>query len=224
MFVTSRGRETEVEVAGVIPDKYYGGFRRELPPFLFLSARHNPTPPGESTLYVRYNGSFDVIGPEIARALQEVDARAAIAFMRTWDTQIDAAVFPVRVLTLLLTLFAGGSLFIAVIGQYAVVSFDMRRRVRELGLRMALGASAKQVLTGVLREGFRLTIAGVIIGFALSLAVGRVLGRALYGITPTDPMTYAGVFVLLSAVSLLACYLPARHAARIQPMSALRVE
>ena len=224
MFVTSRGRETEVEVAGVIPDKYYSGFRRELPPFLFLSARHNPTPPGESTLYVRYNGSFDVIGPEIARALQEVDARAAIAFMRTWDTQIDAAVFPVRVLTLLLTLFAGGSLFIAVIGQYAVVSFDMRRRVRELGLRMALGASAKQVLTGVLREGLRLTIAGVIIGFALSLAVGRVLGRVLYGITPTDPITYAGVFVLLSAVSLLACYLPARHAARIQPMNALRVE
>ncbi len=224
MLVTSRGRESEVEVAGVVPDKYYSGFRHELRPFVFLSALHNPAPPGESALYVRYSGSLDTVGPDIGRTLQEVDSRAAIAFMRTWDAQIDAAVFPVRVLTMLLTLFAGGSLFIAVIGQYAVVSFDMRRRVRELGLRMALGASARQVLTTVMREGFALTVIGLIIGFALSLAAGRVLGRALYGITPTDPVTYAAVFALLSAVSLVACYLPARRAARIQPMNALRVE
>ncbi len=224
MLVTIRGRESELEVAGVVPDKYYSGFRRQLRPFVFLSARHDPAPPGESTLYVRYNGSLDTVGPEIGRALQEVDSRAAIAFMRTWNTQIDAAVFPVRVLTILLTLFAGGSLLIAVVGQYAVVSFDMRRRVRELGLRMALGASAKQVLTTVIREGFALTIVGVIIGFGLSLAAGRVLGQALYGITPTDPITYIGVFALLSAVSLLACYVPARRAALIDPMKALRVE
>ena len=224
MLVTIQGRESEVEVAGVLPDKYYSGFRRQLRPFVFLSAPHDPAPPGESTLYVRYNGSLDTVGPEIGRALQEVDSRAAIAFMRTWDTQIDAAVFPIRVLTLLLTLFAGGSLFIAVIGQYAVVSFDMRRRVRELGLRMALGASARQVLTTVIREGFTLTIVGVIIGFGLSLAAGRVLGQALYGITPTDPITYVGVLTLLSAVSLLACYVPARRAALIDPMKALRVE
>lgn len=100
----------------------------------------------------------------------------------------------------------------------------MRRRVRELGLRMALGASARQVLTTVMREGFALTIVGVIIGFGLSLAAGRVLGQALYGITPTDPITYVGVFTLLSGVSLLACYVPARRAARIDPMKALRVE
>ena len=224
MVMITRGRESEVEVAGVVPEKYYSGFRREPRPFVFLSASHNPAPPGESTLYVRYTGSLDVIGPEIGRALQQVESRAAIAFMRTWDTQIDAAVFPVRVLTILLTLFAGGSLFIAVIGQYAVVSFDMRRRVRELGLRMALGASAKQVLTTVVREGFALTVAGFVIGFGLSLAAGRVLGQALYGITPTDPLTYVGVFALLSTVSLVACYLPARRAARIQPMNALRVE
>ncbi|RPI55144.1 MAG: FtsX-like permease family protein [Acidobacteria bacterium] len=224
LVVMNRGRESEVEVAGVVPDKYYSGFRRESRPFVFLSARHNPAPPGESTLYIRYSGGLDTVGPEVGRALQQVDSRAAIAFMRTWDTQIDAGVFPIRVLTILLTLFAGGSLFIAVIGQYAVVSFDMRRRVRELGLRMALGASARQVLTTVIREGFALTVVGLLIGFALSLAAGRVLGQALYGITPTDPVTYATVFALLSAVSLVACYLPARRAARIQPMNALRVE
>jgi putative ABC transport system permease protein len=130
----------------------------------------------------------------------------------------------VRVLTTLLTLFAGGTLLIAAVGQYAVVSFDMRRRVRELGLRIALGASSKQMLAGVLREGFVLTTIGLLLGFSLSLAVGRGLGRALYGITATDSLTYAGVFALLSAASLLACYLPARRAARINPMTALRIE
>jgi ABC-type antimicrobial peptide transport system permease subunit len=89
---------------------------------------------------------------------------------------------------------------------------------------MALGASARQVLTAVVLQGFMLTIAGLVIGGALSLAAGRVLGRALYGITPSDPITYAGVFALLSAVSLVACYLPARRAALIQPINALRVE
>ena len=150
--------------------------------------------------------------------------RTPVAYMRTWDTQLDSATWPIRVLTMLLMLFAGGSLFIAAIGQYAVVSFDMRRRVREVGLRMALGASSRQVLTRVIREGLTLTAIGLAVGFLLSLGAGAILGAALYGITATDPVTYAGVFALLSAASLLACYLPARQAARINPMTALRVE
>jgi ABC-type antimicrobial peptide transport system permease subunit len=125
---------------------------------------------------------------------------------------------------MLVMLFAGGSLFIAAIGQYAVVAFDMRRRVREVGLRMALGASSRQVLTRVIREGLTLTLIGLVLGFLLSLGASTVLGAALYGITATDPVTYAGVFALLSAASLLACYLPARRAARINPMTALRVD
>lgn len=225
IVIGSRADERrEVEVAGVIPDRYYSGFRRERRPFVFLSAAHNPAPPGEATLYVRHRGTLDHTAPAVARALREIDSRTAIAFMRSWDVQIDAAVFPVRVLTTLLMLFAGGSLLIAAIGQYALVSFDTRRRAREVGLRMALGSSARQVIQTVLREGFGLTAAGLAIGFALSLAVGRAMSGVLYGITPTDPTTYAGVFLLLSSVSLLACYLPARRASRINPMNALRTE
>jgi putative ABC transport system permease protein len=89
---------------------------------------------------------------------------------------------------------------------------------------MALGASSRQVLTRVMREGLALTVVGLSLGFLLSLGAGTVLGAALYGITATDPMTYAGVFALLSGASLLACYLPARRAAKINPMAALRVE
>ena len=225
VLIGDRGQQkSQFDVIGVVPDRYYSGFRRQMRSFVFLSEQHDPAPPGESTLYVRYRGAFDQTGPAIARALQEIDSRTAIAFMRTWNSQIDSGVWPVRVLTVLLMLFAVGSLLIAAIGQYALVSFDMRRRVREVGLRMALGASARQVLATVVGEGFALTIAGLTIGFLLSLAVGRAIGGVLYGITPTDPLTYAAVFLLLSGASLLACYLPARRAARINPMHALRVE
>ena len=214
----------EVEVVGVAPNLFFSGFRREHPGFVFLSAQQDPLEPGEVTLYVRYTGGLDTVGPAITQALQQVDARTPVANLRTWDAHLDTATWPIRVLTMLLMLFAGGSLFIAAIGQYAVVSFDMRRRVREVGLRMALGASSRQVLTKVLREGFTLTALGLMLGFALSLATGTILGRALYGITATDSVTYASVFVLLSAASLLACYLPARQASRINPMTALRIE
>jgi predicted permease len=225
IVVGDRGQQLrQIEIAGVIPDRYYSGFRREMRSFVFLSEPHHPSPPGESTLYVRYRGTFSEIAPAVARTLQEIDSRTAIAFMRTWDTQVDAGIWPVRVLTTLLMLFAAGSLLIAAIGQYALVSFDMRRRVREVGLRMALGASARQVLTTIIREGFALTLIGLVVGFLLSLAVGRAISGVLYGITPTDPATYAGVFLLLTATSLLACYLPARRAARINPTSALRTE
>jgi ABC-type antimicrobial peptide transport system permease subunit len=127
-------------------------------------------------------------------------------------------------LTMLLTLFAGGSLLIAAIGQYAVVAFDGRRRTREFGLRIALGASSEQLVASVMAESFRLTAVGLAIGFALSVAVGTVLAGVLYGITPTDPVTYVAVCALLAAASFLACYLPARRAAGTDPLTALRTE
>ena len=103
---------------------------------------------------------------------------------------------------MLLTLFAGGSLIIAAIGQYAVVAFDGRRRTREFGLRIALGASAQQLVFSVMAESFRVTAIGIVAGFALSAAAATVLARVLFGVTPTDPWTYTAVFVLLTAASL----------------------
>jgi putative ABC transport system permease protein len=127
-------------------------------------------------------------------------------------------------LTMLLTMFAGGSLLIAAIGQYAVVSFDMRRRVREFGVRLALGAAPRQIITSVVRDTSKLTAVGLLIGFGLSAAAGRALAGLLYGVTPADPISYVSVFVLLSAASLVACAIPARHAARVDPVATLRQE
>ena len=104
----------------------------------------------------------------------------------------------------------------------SVVAFEGRRRAREFGLRIALGASADQVVRAVLRESFRLTAIGLAIGFVLSVGVGSLMARFLYGITPTDPLTYVSVFTLLATASLVACYLPARRVARVDPLVALR--
>ena len=160
----------------------------------------------------------------VAKAFREVDARVAIARLRSLESQIAFDAAPLWMLATLLTLFAGGSLLIAAIGQYAVVAFDGRRRIREFGVRIALGASSRQLVSSVVSESFRLTALGLLIGFALSVGVGMALARVLYGVTPTDPATFASVFVLLAGASLLASYLPARRAASTDPMVVLRTE
>jgi ABC-type antimicrobial peptide transport system permease subunit len=119
-------------------------------------------------------------------------------------------------------LFSVVTLVIAATGQYAAIAFNMRRRTRDFGVRIAVGASSHQILRAVLREGLVLTVCGLSIGFALSLATGRAISGFLTGVTATDYTTFAGVFVVLTAASLCACYLPALRASRVDPMQALR--
>jgi ABC-type antimicrobial peptide transport system permease subunit len=122
----------------------------------------------------------------------------------------------------LLGVFAVMSLVIAAVGQYAVVAFNTRRRTRDFGVRIALGASARQILRSVLGQGAALTAIGLGLGALLSAVVATLLRGVLFGVTPTDPATYLGVFVLLACVSLSASYLPARRVSRLDPVRALR--
>ncbi|HEX2311432.1 MAG TPA: FtsX-like permease family protein, partial [Vicinamibacterales bacterium] len=115
-------------------------------------------------------------------------------------------------------------LLLAIMGLYAVVSYAVARRTHEIGVRVALGAGAGDVVRLVVREGLRLTITGVVIGLAVSLGLGALLSRVLYGVKPVDAGVFAGVTALLLGVSALACYLPARRATRVDPMVALRAE
>jgi putative ABC transport system permease protein len=140
------------------------------------------------------------------------------------ETQLEGITSVVRILTTLLALFAAGSLLIATLGQFADRAYPTILRTRDFGLRMALGSSARQILGSVIAEGLRLTIVGLAIGSALSLITGRALGSVLFGVTPADPPTYAGVVAVLAAASLMACYVPAWRASRVDPMVALRQE
>ena len=218
-------RAEEAEVVGVVRDAFFAGRSNETRPrYVFFATAERPGPPGETTFYIRHSGTQGALGPAVARAFREVDARVAVASLRSLESQIAFDAAPLWMLATLLTLFAGGSLLIAAIGQYAVVAFDGRRRSREFGVRIALGASSQQLVSSVISESFRVTALGLVIGFALSVAVGTVLARALYGVTPTDPATFASVFVLLAGASLLASYVPARRAASTDPMVVLRTE
>jgi predicted permease len=218
-------RAVEAEVIGVVRDAFFAGRSNATRPrYVFFSNAERPGPPGETTFYIRHSGSPRALGPAVARAFREVDPQVAIASLRSLESQIADDAAPLRMLATLLTLFAGGSLLIAAIGQYAVVAFDGRRRIREFGVRIALGASSRQLVSSVISESFRLTAVGLGIGFALSVGVGMAIARFLYGVTPTDPVIFASVFVLLAGASLLASYVPAQRAASTDPMVVLRTE
>ena len=219
------GQSQPVEVVGIAPNAFFSGFRREERPyFIFLPRRSDERAGGETTFYIRYSGPLETVGPAIGGALAEVDSRAPIVYMRTMETQLAEITSIARVMTTMLSLFAAASLLIAILGQYAVLAFTMKRRTRDFGVRMALGASAKQILGSVIHEGLRLTTVGLVVGSALSLVSGRALRSLLFGVTSTDPLTYGGVIAVLACASLIACWIPGWRASRVDPMQALRQE
>jgi putative ABC transport system permease protein len=125
---------------------------------------------------------------------------------------------------LLLMIFAGTALLLAAVGIYGVMSYAVSRRTHELGIRATLGASRGEIIGLVLRQGLRLVAAGMVSGLVAAFVMLRFLAKLLYGVRPADPITLAAVAVLLGAIALLACYIPARRAAKVEPVIALRYE
>lgn len=144
--------------------------------------------------------------------------------VRTVDEVLSDSVAPARWSTTLLGVFAGVALVMAALGVFGVLSFMVTRRTRELGIRMALGAAPSSVRRMVLVQGLRLVALGLALGMAASLALTRLMKSLLYAVAPTDPATYVGVMALLLGIALLAAYLPARRATRVDPLIALRAE
>ncbi len=218
-----------VEVVGVAPNGFFSGVGRDLEDgrrrnFIFFSERRSSSEPGEVEFHLRYSGSLETVGPAARAAIREVDARVPVGYMRTMETNLMEFISPGLLLMTLLGLFSIGALLLAAIGLYAVVAFHTARRTRDFGIRVALGASPRQILDTVAKEGLILTAIGVGIGLALNAAAGKAFRSLLFGVTPTDMPTYIAVIALLASVSLLACYVPARRAARTDPTVALREE
>jgi putative ABC transport system permease protein len=157
-------------------------------------------------------------------AVAELDREQLVWQTRSLDQLVSASVAGRRFNMTLLGLFAGVAMLLAALGLYGVMAYSVTRRTHEIGVRMALGARGSDVLRMVVGQGMRLALLGVAIGLAAAFAVTRVLASLLYGVTTTDPLTYAGLAALLASVAFLASYLPARRATKVDPMEALRYE
>jgi hypothetical protein len=219
------GREP-VEIIGVAPNALFDGpTHNEDPRYVLIAEQQlRGNPSSDPSFYIRYRGGLEALTPTITRAIAEVDAELPIVTMATMNAKLDTVTALEEIVTTFLLLFALPSLVIAALGQYAVTMFNIRRRTRDFGVRLALGASAAQIQRDVVRESLKMTTIGLAVGFVLSAAVGLAGESMLFGVTPTDPPTYAGVFTVLALASLAASYVPAWRAGRVSVVEALRQE
>ena len=175
-------------------------------------------------LLIRTAGDPEKLLGAVRDQVQTIDRNMPLRGTGTIQEGIEAGLWAPRMGAALLSIFGGLALVLAMIGVYGVMSYSVTQRAQELGIRMALGARAADVLVMVLRQGLVLAAGGAAIGVGLALLLGQVVGALLYGVSGRDPLTLAGVSMLLTMVAMLACYIPARRAARVDPLVALRYE
>jgi predicted permease len=173
---------------------------------------------------VRFRGDFQQFAGAVRQAVAQAEPTVAVREVKPMDLTISDSLWQQRLWGLLLAAFAGLAVVLAAVGVYGVMSYSVSQRARELGIRMALGAQPLSVLQLVTGDGMRLVGAGLLLGLTAAFALTRLLRRLLYEITTTDPWTYVGVSLALLVIALVACWIPARRAARLDPLAALRQE
>jgi putative ABC transport system permease protein len=226
--IVVRGRQrgqaapTPVEIIGVVGDVRHESLDKEPRPEYFQP--HAQAPNGSIIFAVRTNVDPMSLLPTLKARIWEVNATQPIYAVSVMADAIDASLKSRRFSLWLLCAFASLALALAMVGIYGVMSYATTQRTHEIGVRMALGAAANDILKLVLRQGMRLTIIGVGIGLASSFALTRLMSRLLYGVSATDPLTFVAAPLLLAGIALLACYVPARRATKVDPMIALRRE
>ncbi|HEU0009036.1 MAG TPA: FtsX-like permease family protein, partial [Verrucomicrobiae bacterium] len=211
------------EIVGIVGDVRVRGLAKPVRPLVYRL--HSPLDtPRNATLVVRTRGDPKAFARSVHRAILEIDPAQPVANVRTLEEVISASVAQRRLTLVLLGSFAGVALLLTAIGLYGVIAYVVTQRTREIGIRMALGANRGSVLALVLRQGMTLAVLGVALGVPAALGLTRVLTSLLYEVKPGDPLTVSGVSLILLLVALLACWLPARRAAKVDPMEALRYE
>jgi putative ABC transport system permease protein len=173
---------------------------------------------------VRTDGDPMRLAPAIRELVAQLEKDRVIRTIEPMEATLSEMLAPRRFVVILLGLFAGIALALAALGVYGIISHSVAQRTHEMGVRMALGAQPGDVFRLMLKKGLTLIVVGLVIGVAAALALARVLASLLYGVTPTDPMTFAAVSLLPAVIGSVACYIPARRATRIDPMTALRYE
>jgi len=209
-----------MQVVGVAKDSKYQSVRETPKPFFYVSRRQNFSI--GAGLHIRTPLSPETIATELAREVHALDGNLAPYEVITLQEQVDRSTSPQMVAVTLVGVLGGLALLLAAIGLYGVMSYAVSQSTRELGLRMALGAGASNLMRLVMSRGLVLTAGGVLLGAAVSLGLTRLLGNLLYQVSPRDPLAFGSALVVMTIVSLAACFLPAWRAARTDPARALR--
>ena len=212
-----------VEIVGVVKNSKYGSIGEGPRPCLYLPFAQNYQ--SASILYLHTEGDPAAVTAAVHQVVSALDQGMPVYDLKTMNTHLSGiALLFVRVGAALVGVFGLLGLALAVVGLYGVISHSVSQRTQEIGIRIALGARPGDVLRMVLKQGMILTLVGVASGLAAAFAVTRLMRGLLYGVSTTDPMTFILVSSLLAIVALLACYLPARRATKVDPMVALRAE
>jgi predicted permease len=215
--------ETHYQIVGVVKDVRYENLRDEPPKTVYFAAAQ--VPPGDSTVFaVRTRSNISAAGPPIQQVLTKVDPILRIKDMHTLQDHVARSIFQERMLAILAGFFGALTLVLAAVGIYGVMAYNVSRRKREIGIRMALGANRGSVTRLVLGQTIALTVLGSIIGTVASFGLTRIAAGFLFGIRPNDPVTIAGAIATLVLVALAASYVPGRSAARTNPLETLRID
>ena len=211
---------------GLAPDEANNVEAEYYEPFQQLPDRMMSVVGQGTNVFVRVRAGTDPesVFPSIRRGLRQLDSEMVVDLMQPMQQMVADSIARQRFAMMLFSIFAAGALLLAGIGIYGVLSYIVGQRTREVGIRMALGAQRGDVVWAVLRDGAEMTLPGVGIGVIVALALTRLMSSMLFGVKPTDVVTFAAVAGLLCAIALLACYLPARRAAALDPVQALRSE
>jgi putative ABC transport system permease protein len=214
------GPEIPWEIVGVIADERTSSLEGTVRPGVYVPIEQSPST--SVSVVVRSAVEPATLSRAITEAVHEVDRNQVVTDIRTLEEMKNTSAASTRLRTTLLAVFASLALLLSAIGIYGVISYTVAQRTHELGVRAALGAPAKALVGMVVRNGMSLTVIGLILGFAGAISLTRLLGTLLFGVGPRDPLTLGGSAAILAAVALLACYVPARRAARMDPLVALR--
>jgi predicted permease len=215
------GDKTQIEIIGIVKTGKYADLREKKQGFVFCpyGQRYKN---GAVTFYVRSNQKPDSLTAALRQVVGKQDANLPIFDLKTMEQQIDESVFADRIVSGLSAVLGLLATALASVGLYGVLSYSVSRRTSEIGIRVALGANQSMVLGLVLREGIALIAFGVLCGSAAAFAISRLIGKLLYQVSPTDPLAFLGFSGVMVIVSLFAIYIPARRAARLDPVVALR--
>ena len=210
------------EVVGVARDTVVNNIGEDAQPLAYLPLTQDFAP--AATMQVRTNGSPESVIAAVRSQVQSLDTNLALTNLNTIAELIDQGLWAPRAGAAMLAVFGALALLLAIVGVYGVLSYSVSQQTREIGIRMAMGARTASVLSLVVRQGMRLALVGLALGLVIAFAGMRVLSSLLFGVSAHDPATFAGVSLILATAAILGCYIPARRAAKIDPITALRYE